>query len=210
MTIKERQIALIKAFSWVLFAIFSSCDTSAIHQTNELVDLSASTEIATNIVHYDSLILNQLEGKWYYDEQPFNGHAITLHANGEIASDIGFLDGKKEGVAYAYYEDGIIKKKAHYVQNRLDGKVLSWWPNKELMLEYNYDLGTRHGVQKKWYPNGQLATKVNINNGKEEGLQQAWLENGKIYVNYEAKNGRTFGLKKANLCYELEDEVVRN
>lgn len=210
MIIKERQIALIKAISWLLFAIVSSCDTSGNNQAKTLGYLSVSKEIAANIVHYDSLILNQFEGKWYYEEQPFNGHAITHYANGEIASDLGFFDGKKEGVAYAYYEDGAIKKEAHYVQNRLDGKVLSWWPNKELMLESNYILGVRHGVQKKWYPNGQLATKVNINKGKEEGLQQAWLENGKIYVNYEAKNGRTFGLKKANLCYELEDEVLQN
>ncbi|MEM7512572.1 MAG: toxin-antitoxin system YwqK family antitoxin, partial [Bacteroidota bacterium] len=45
--------------------------------------------------------------------------------------------------------------------------------------------------------------------GKEEGLQQAWRENGKIYNNYEAKNGRIFGLKRANLSYELDNEIIQ-
>lgn len=209
MIIKVRQIALIKAYTWLLIVIASSCNHSQ-NQSKKFDAQNISKEIATNIVHYDSLILNQLEGKWYHRNKPFNGHAVTYFVNGEKESDLGYFDGKKEGIAYAYYEDGSIKREANYVQNRLDGEVFSWWPNGQLMLVSNYILGVRHGVQKKWYPNGQLATKVNINNGKEEGLQQAWLENGKIYVNYEAKNGRTFGLKKANLCYELEDEVIQN
>ena len=70
-------------------------------------------------------------------------------------------------------------------------------------------MGVTHGNQRQWYQNGQLFKSIHIVDGKEEGLQQAWRENGKIYNNYEAKNGRIFGLKRANLCYELETEVVQ-
>ena len=51
---------------------------------------------------------------------------------------------------------------------------------------------------------------MTIVNGREEGMQQAWRRNGKIYNNYEAKNGRIFGLKRANLCFQLEEEIVQD
>ncbi|MEL6916836.1 MAG: hypothetical protein AAFO99_03805 [Bacteroidota bacterium] len=28
------------------------------------------------------LILNPVEGKWYYNDQPYNGYSLKLHSNG--------------------------------------------------------------------------------------------------------------------------------
>jgi antitoxin component YwqK of YwqJK toxin-antitoxin module len=70
-------------------------------------------------------------------------------------------------------------------------------------------MGVPHGIQKQWYQSGAKFKHLSLNHGIEEGLQQSWRENGKIYNNYEAKNGRIFGLKRANLCYELEEEIIQ-
>lgn len=161
-------------------------------------------------VNKDKLILNQLEGRWCYNDVPFNGYAVDYHENGVKAASISYYDGKKEGVAKKWFPTNALQKESYYNANKLVGTVISWWPNGLVSSEAHYKMGVRHGIQKIWYANSQLARQTTIVDGKEEGLQQAWLENGKIYVNYEAKNGRVFGLKKANLCYELEDEVVQN
>lgn len=173
-------------------------DGQAPNRNRSFVRIDAST-----------LVLDKQLGVWHYKGSPFNGQALSWHHNGQEASRIPFIEGKRQGTAFSWYEDGALASKKTYKANRLEGTSLTWWPNGYLSSESNYVDRVRHGVQKRWYPNGQLARLMHFNQGKEEGLQQAWLETGKLYVNYEARNGRFFGMKRANLCYELEDEVVQ-
>jgi len=160
-------------------------------------------------VEKKALDLHSLEGLWYYKDAPFTGAAVVYHENDSVVIErVNYRQGKKNGLAHKWFEDGSLRRSSNYVENKLQGKDSIWWPNGTLAAHSNYENGVRNGVQKKWYTSGQLSRLTHIENGKEEGLQQAWLENGKIYVNYEAKNGRFFGLKRANLCYGLEKEKV--
>jgi antitoxin component YwqK of YwqJK toxin-antitoxin module len=186
---------------------FISCQKSNDINVSKVID---AVKVIPNVeVNKDKLMLNQLEGRWYYNDLPFNGYATSYHKNEVKAESISYYNGKKEGVSRKWFPTNALQKESYYNTNKLVGIVKSWWPNGLVSFEAHYKSGVRHGIQKVWYANGQLARQTTIVDGKEEGLQQAWLENGKIYVNYEAKNGRVFGLKKANLCYELEDEVVQ-
>jgi hypothetical protein len=206
--IKGLQLILTKSVSVLIFISFISCQKSNdvnLSKVNDIVNIIRDVE-----VDKDMLILNQLEGRWYYNALRFNGYAVSYHESKVKAVSIGYYDGKKEGVAKKWFASKTLQKESYYNANKLVGTVKRWWPNGFVSSEAHYKKGVRHGIQKIWYANGQLARQTTIVDGKEKGLQRAWLENGKIYVNYEAKNGRIFGLKKANLCYELEDEVVQN
>lgn len=156
----------------------------------------------------EELKLNQIEGTWYYKNLPYNGYALALHENGTLAEKVGFVKGKREGVAKKWSDKGVLRVEYHYKYNRLDGSYKSWWENGQLAQEATYVNGNMDGLETKWYPNGQLAKERKLVKGREEGFQKAWLQNGTLYVNYEAKNGRIFGLRRANSCYQLEDEVV--
>lgn len=159
----------------------------------------------------DQLTLMPLQGKWFYQQEPFSGYAVVFYPDSSLAESTGFLDGKREGLAHKWYQDGQLQKESFYRANKLDGTVRIWAPGPEkvLVVESRYIAGVRHGLQQRWYPDGTPLNKRNLVNGQEEGMQQAWLPTGKIYINYEAKNGRTFGLKKATLCYQLDSlEVV--
>lgn len=159
-------------------------------------------------VNKSEIKLNGNEGNWYYNNKLFNGYMVTYADNGKLEQKVGFYNGKKQGIAKIWFPNGQLKVKSHYQQNKLIGSYKSWWPNGVLASEANYKNGKLQGVEKRWYASGQIAKQMTYTNGKEEGMQKAWLKNGKLYVNYEAKNGRIFGMKKANLCYQLEDEVV--
>lgn len=154
------------------------------------------------------LVLHQLEGKWYFNDQPYNGYSFTFHSNGKMEEMLGFCEGKREGIAKRWSENGVLRVESYYKQNRLVGSYRSWWENGVLGSEANYVNGKMHGLEKNWYATGQLAKERQMVDGKEEGMQKAWLENGKLYVNYEAKNGRIFGMKRANSCYQLKDEII--
>ena len=164
--------------------------------------------IANVWVLKDRLSLNGNEGNWYYKNQLFSGYAVKYYTNDSLQQKVGFLNGKKMGVAKTWFPNGVLRTKSYYQKNKLNGKSKSWWDNGTLASETFYIDGKTNGVAKKWYRDGTLAKLRNLVDNKEVGLQQAWLENGTLYVNYEAKNGRIFGMRRANSCYKLENEEV--
>lgn len=193
-------------YSFLFFLlVFGSCNK----QTTKNKFIASAEEITNIIIAKEQVKLNPLKGKWFYNDKPFNGFAVTYHKNKVLSEKIGFFNGKREGNAFKYFNDGAIKYQATYINNKLHGVKLNYFKNGNLFSESNYVNGKRDGLQKIWYVSGQLAKKNNLSEGKEEGLQQAWLENGTLYVNYEAKNGRIFGMNRANLCYKLKNEKVQ-
>jgi antitoxin component YwqK of YwqJK toxin-antitoxin module len=197
-------------FSSLFLIVFLLC--ISLFSCKQEIGTSQNNEeelVVENVTKFkDELELNQLEGTWYYKNSPYNGYSLVLHENGQLAEKVGFIDGKRQGVAQRYSSSGVLRVEYNFKDNRLEGSYKSWWENGQLAQDAIYVNGNMHGVEKKWYPDGQLAKERNLVNGQEQGLQKAWLKNGTLYVNYEAKNGRIFGLRRANSCYELEDEVV--
>ena len=187
----------IQFFLFIVFIALLSC-------TNKTKEIN----IQNVEVLKDSLVLNGNKGIWYYKNQPFTGYSVKYHANDTLMQKVGFYNGKKEGVAKTWFNNGVLKLESHYKQNKLEGSYISWWNNGVLAMDTNYTNGKLQGIQKQWYYTGVLAKQRNLVDGKENGIQQAWLKNGKMYVNYEAKNGRIFGMRRANSCYQLENEVI--
>ena len=190
--------------------LFTNCDKRL--ADNAKADTMSETETVVVIndieVLKKELVLNQIEGKWYYNNQAFSGYAVTYYKNDTLAEKLGFVDGKREGVARQWSESGALRIESYYTQNRLDTVYKSWWENGVLSAQSNYVDGIKQGIEKEWYATGQLAKERQLVDGQETGIQQAWLPNGTLYINYEAKNGRVFGLQRANSCYKLEDEKV--
>lgn len=170
---------------------------------------SSATIIPQKEILESELELRANEGLVYHLNQPFSGYSIAYYPNDTLAEKIAFFEGKKEGLYQKWYPTGVLSFESNYQKGRKHGLSKSWWKNGQLRSESIHENGVTNGNQKQWYKSGQLFKSMNIANGKEEGIQQAWRENGKIYNNYEAKNGRIFGLKRANLCYELEEELVQ-
>jgi len=156
-----------------------------------------------------ALELRANEGLVYHHLQPFTGYSVAYYLNDTLAERIAYVTGKKQGLYQKWYPTGVLSYEANYLKGRKHGISKTWWKNGVLRSESKHVKGVTNGNQKQWYKSGQLFKSMNIVDGREEGIQQAWRENGKIYNNYEAKNGRIFGLKRANLCYELEEEVVQ-
>lgn len=168
----------------------------------------SAVAIDTLEVFKKELVLNQLEGVWYYKNEPYNGFSVKLYSNGTTEERMGFYNGKRQGITQRWSPKGSLQSEREYHQNKLVGTYKTWWENGELAQESHYVDGIQQGTEKQWHPNGQLAKLRKIENGTEQGMQQAWLKNGDLYVNYEAKNGRVFGLRRSNSCYKLEDETI--
>ena len=185
--------------------------TSAPVVDNELETVTPFVIPETSI-DFEKLVFLREEGVWKLDGEIYSGYAIKHYQNGALEAKIGFANGKKNGQAVEYFEDGHLKSMTSYHENLMHGEVKNWSGAEEhpILAIRNFYQGKPHGTHKKWYPNGNVFKIVNYNMGKEEGLQQAFLENGKLYANYEAHDGRSFGLKRSMLCFELEDGKLKS
>jgi antitoxin component YwqK of YwqJK toxin-antitoxin module len=192
------------------FLLFTHCKDAVVDNKNVGMAIVAEKTLAIENIEVlkKELILNQLEGKWYYKNVPFSGYSLVFYSNDTLAEKIGFVNGKREGIARQWSEKGVLRVESDYKHNRLDNVYKTWWDNGVLSSQSNYIACIKQGIEEEWYPTGQLAKQRQLIDGQEQGLQKAWLQNGTLYVNYEAKNGRIFGMRKANSCYKLENEVV--
>ncbi|SDE68153.1 toxin-antitoxin system YwqK family antitoxin [Ulvibacter litoralis] len=197
-----------KTFFLILgtFMLFANCKEATADDT--VLTSEKAVTINTTEVLKKELELNQIQGKWYYNGEVFSGYSLRFYPNDTLAERIGYDQGKREGIARKWSENGVLRIESYYKNNRLDSVYKSWWENGQLAAQSNYVNGIKQGTEKEWYATGQLAKQRNLLDGKEDGMQKAWLENGSLYINYEAKNGRIFGMRRANSCYKLEDEKV--
>jgi antitoxin component YwqK of YwqJK toxin-antitoxin module len=86
--------------------IFSSCNKTTIR--NNPTEIKS---IQNSIVDKSQLELIPEKGRWFYENKPFNGFAVVYHLNNKIAEKVGYFNGRKEGVAFKYFENGNIQKK---------------------------------------------------------------------------------------------------
>ncbi|WP_246615868.1 toxin-antitoxin system YwqK family antitoxin [Aquimarina litoralis] len=194
-----------RLFIFFLITVYSG---SCIHPNND----SNNSNIAVNermIVQKDELKLIPNQGLVYFKDQPFTGISELYYDGYNIAERITYKNGQKHGVFRKWFANGILSFEANYSFGKKNGLVRSWWSNGNIRSESRFKNGIVSGLQKQWYKSGNRFKTLNIVDGREEGMQKAWRENGKLYNNYQAKNGRIFGLKRANLCYELEKEIIQ-
>lgn len=149
---------------------------------------------------------------WTLNDQPFSGNAVSYYQDSILKEKISILDGKKENQTKHWFPNGYLKQVSNYHTGKLHGEKKVWSSdiNRVLISHLNYKLGKAHGEQKQWYDTGELHKKLNLYQGHEKGIQQAFRKNGNVYANYEVKEGRIFGLKKASLCFNLENESIKN
>ncbi len=193
----------------ILSLLFLACSekTGELSQSTDDLNVLAVPE---TIISKSALKYDNSTSRWTLNDLPFSGFAVDYYSDSTLREKFGILNGKKHKKAMQYFPDGHLKIVSNYHNGKLHGERKTWSSRTPhvLIAQFNYHTGKAHGVQRKWYPTGELYKKLNLNRGKEEGIQQAFRKNGLLYANYEAKNGRIFGMKKANLCYQLEDEVV--
>ena len=111
--------------------------------------------------------------------------------NGELANEIIIKDGKANGIAKVYHENG----------------------NLEAETEYNN--GKKNGIRKEYDENGKLKLESEYKDGKENGIRKEYDENGKLeheayYINGERvdlikqiKNPNMQYAKKCNIAAHI-------
>ena len=85
----------------------------------------------------------------------FTGVAIERWPNGQLASQLNFVDGIEDGWVRGWYENGAPKSETLYRSGRVVGVRREWHSNGQLKLEEEIEHGTRVWG-KEWSETGDL------------------------------------------------------
>ncbi len=119
------------------------------------------------------------EGK--YTDNRKVGPWIEYYCNGNMKNKLTFVNGRPDGYAIMYHEDGKISEEGNWKVNKWVGNYKLYYPNGQVQHEFVFNAaGKRDGPQTYFYDNGQKAIEGNFANGKESGLIKEFHENGEV------------------------------
>jgi len=106
---------------------------------------------------------------------------LEYYCNGNMKNQLTFVNGRPDGYAKLYHENGKISEEGMWKNNRWVGSYKLYYPNGQVQHEFVFGPnGKREGAQKYFYENGQLAIQGVFANGKESGLIKEYYENGDL------------------------------
>jgi antitoxin component YwqK of YwqJK toxin-antitoxin module len=117
------------------------------------------------------------EGK--YSENRKTGIWIEYYCNSNMKNKLTFVNGRPDGYAIMYHENGKISEEGNWKANRWVGNYKLYYDNGQVQHQFVFNQnGKRDGGQTYFYENGQKAVEGNFVNGKENGIIKEYYENG--------------------------------
>lgn len=119
------------------------------------------------------------EGK--YADNRKAGTWVEFYCNGNMRNKLTFTNGRPDGYAIMFHENGKISEEGNWKTNRWVGNYKLYYENGQVQHEFVFNPnGKRDGTQKYFHENGQLAIEGNFAGGKETGLIKEFYENGDV------------------------------
>lgn len=137
------------------------------------------------------------EGK--YADNRKTGMWIEYYCNSNMKNKLTFVNGRPDGYAIMYHENGKISEEGNWKINKWVGNYKLYYENGQVQHEFVFNAaGKRDGPQTYYFDNGQKAIEGNFANGKESGLIKEFYENGDIKAekNYAEGNVDVASIKE--------------
>lgn len=97
-----------------------------------------------------------------------------LFCSGEI------LNKEKTGTWTWYNNSGLKLREVPYVNDLIEGKVLSYYPTGEISSKIQYSNGLREGQMIKWYNTGQVKLEAYFSSNQPSGTWKFYDKEGNI------------------------------
>ncbi|MES2516393.1 MAG: hypothetical protein V4580_19720 [Bacteroidota bacterium] len=125
-----------------------------------------------------------------------SGYWNFLYAKTAILKSEGNFDdkGEKTGQWKFYYEDGVLKEKCSFKNNKLDGEYIKFHNNGKMIEHLFYKDGKYDGVQTVYYSNGNIKNVYTYKNNVQDGEESGYYRTGKLAYKSDAKNNSFNGL----------------
>lgn len=178
---------------------------------NSISELEFDAEMLSKVLYpfQTEHILKHWDEKDTYIEEALKNPKSNLHSI------------IKNGDYEEYYDNGQLKHKAFYINDKVDGSAKYWYKNSQLQKEYYYLKGLRNGTWKGYYESGKIQFIQPFNDkGQYHGTLVWFFENGQKSRESILKNGRNVdgvsvktwyenGIREEELTYRDGKIIVR-
>ena len=103
-----------------------------------------------------------------------------------------------------FYENWQRKTVELYLDKRLHGEALLYWPNGQLKRSCSFERGVRHGLDRMWSEEGQLVDEGRYEQGKAVGAHRRYYKNGALLEEIEYLEAPRFNLRQWD-----EEQILR-
>jgi antitoxin component YwqK of YwqJK toxin-antitoxin module len=110
--------------------------------------------------------------------------------NGLKVSEEFYLEGKINGKATVFFQDGSVSEVKNYRHGILDGLWEQYFNDGKLKLKASYLAGEKQGAYKTFYITGQLNLSGQYQNGHQDGTWTYLNEDGSLIKKEIYRNGR--------------------
>jgi antitoxin component YwqK of YwqJK toxin-antitoxin module len=128
-------------------------------------------------------------------------------ASGKMVSE-GKMDGKNRIGEWLYYhkKSKNVMSREHYVDGKLHGKKLTYFPNGKITEEFTYENGVKQGDNLYYSPEGTLLKKLKYSDDELQGEATYYDAYGNLTIKGYYKNGKKHGLWQYYKDGEVEVE----
>lgn len=143
-----------------------------------------------------------------FDKNSDRAEVKYFTKKGKLASE-GQMRGKERVGEWVYYhkKGNTVLTRETYVNGKLDGKKVTYYPDGTLTEELTYDRGSREGPNNYYSPDGVLLKKLQYINDQLHGPAEYYDAQGNLTIKGQYINGKKHGLWKyyKNGKVELEE-----
>ena len=82
---------------------------------------------------------------------------------------------------------------APYLDNEINGKVISWWDKEQIRTFFNYDKGKKEGTHQWFYKDGTLERSAEYKKDLQVGEMKVWYPDGSLQAIQNFSEGRMVG-----------------
>ena len=130
------------------------------------------------------------EGDYLHDQK--KGVWKRYWPDGQVRSEITFVQGKALGPYKLFYANGRLEEEGNWQEGKHIEQMRRYYANGKLKEELVYDdEGTKQGVQRFYHENGKLALEVPMDQGAEHGIQRRFDAEGALLEERQFENGKT-------------------
>lgn len=182
----------------ILFVISLSCtekdSASSSSPGNEIAGIPAGAlqEEFSDSPGLIKVTVNDNNGKvtasGLYLNKNRQGSWVEYYPSGLTKSITTYIDGRKEGVALEFNDNGQLSKRSNFHLDQLDGdyREFNYTTVKE---ERFYKNGKLEGTVKIFYPDGKVMEEGLYKNGTRDGISKWYDQQGNVTIEYEYQNG---------------------
>ncbi len=121
----------------------------------------------------------ELTAEMFFSKDSRRCDAVLYYPEGKKAAEGIFLDKDKDSIWNYYAEsDGTIRIRESWKNGRIEGTVISYYPNGQISEITNWFKGAKEGIWEQYFENGEKKLSGNFNSDLKNGPYTAFYPDG--------------------------------